>query len=75
MVEHKLRFDVETISKATFLPDSQHRAQLRFDVETISKATHARNNGCVQPLRFDVETISKATVCFIFASSICCGLM
>ena len=53
MVEHKLRFDVETISKATFLPDSQHRAQLRFDVETIS----------------------KATVCFIFASSICCGLM
>ena len=34
-----LRFDVETISKATTPKESIKRVELRFDVETISKAT------------------------------------
>ena len=36
---YKLRFDVETISKATVSWDVRLRRMLRFDVETISKAT------------------------------------
>ena len=38
-VPFKLRFDVETISKATKLPFPLYVVELRFDVETISKAT------------------------------------
>ena len=34
-----LRFDVETISKATNTSKSANADALRFDVETISKAT------------------------------------
>ena len=34
-----LRFDVETISKATCSKLKSHNYKLRFDVETISKAT------------------------------------
>ena len=34
-----LRFDVETISKATPQISKRVAMQLRFDVETISKAT------------------------------------
>ena len=36
---HTLRFDVETISKATKRKVIQTMVRLRFDVETISKAT------------------------------------
>ena len=36
---YRLRFDVETISKATQQLEQCFPAQLRFDVETISKAT------------------------------------
>ena len=36
---HQLRFDVETISKATDVFGRQGANALRFDVETISKAT------------------------------------
>ena len=35
-----LRFDVETISKATQSVALACVSRLRFDVETISKATH-----------------------------------
>ena len=34
-----LRFDVETISKATSVRNMKSAYMLRFDVETISKAT------------------------------------
>ena len=34
-----LRFDVETISKATTQLELNSCSELRFDVETISKAT------------------------------------
>ena len=37
---HQLRFDVETISKATNSRKRRGRTMLRFDVETISKATY-----------------------------------
>ena len=36
---YRLRFDVETISKATRLLFRLVPSELRFDVETISKAT------------------------------------
>ena len=36
-----LRFDVETISKATSRKLERNDSMLRFDVETISKATQA----------------------------------
>ena len=36
---YRLRFDVETISKATALDTAGCALELRFDVETISKAT------------------------------------
>ena len=36
-----LRFDVETISKATANHKKLYHAPLRFDVETISKATNS----------------------------------
>ena len=39
-----LRFDVETISKATFLSSIASTSELRFDVETISKATRWEQN-------------------------------
>ena len=39
---YRLRFDVETINKATSLVRIMHRIMLRFDVETISKATARR---------------------------------
>ena len=35
-----LRFDVETIYKATQLFEEANRQALRFDVETIYKATY-----------------------------------
>ena len=38
-----LRFDVETISKATSYIEKTTTEELRFDVETISKATPQRN--------------------------------
>ena len=38
-----LRFDVETISKATDALKKYGHGQLRFDVETISKATKQKN--------------------------------
>ena len=39
-----LRFDVETISKATSTLTEVGGSQLRFDGETISKATCTFNN-------------------------------
>ena len=36
---YRLRFDVETISKATYRSKRGSFLRLRFDVETISKAT------------------------------------
>ena len=36
---YRLRFDVETISKATINDEDVFDFLLRFDVETISKAT------------------------------------
>ena len=36
---YMLRFDVETISKATWYYSKSWYCKLRFDVETISKAT------------------------------------
>ena len=56
-----LRFDVETIYKATATFLFCSSAQLRFDVETIYKATSYRNQAHGKELRFDVETIYKAT--------------
>ena len=38
-----LRFDVETISKATYKARRPSDSRLRFDVETISKATSFDN--------------------------------
>ena len=38
---YRLRFDVETISKATIYRIVFFDWRLRFDVETISKATHS----------------------------------
>ena len=40
---YRLRFDVETISKATILTNIRQTFRLRFDVETISKATARKN--------------------------------
>ena len=40
---YRLRFDVETISKATTRAEHIVRNVLRFDVETISKATKESN--------------------------------
>ena len=40
---YMLRFDVETISKATSIQLYYLEYKLRFDVETISKATHKDN--------------------------------
>ena len=70
-----MRFDVETISKATTGLAIAQTATLRFDVETISKATKFFENISVNPLRFDVETISKATAGQIVFLVSCCGLM
>ena len=36
---YKLRFDVETINKATVIESDRSFSKLRFDVETINKAT------------------------------------
>ena len=40
----ELRFDVETISKATEHGTDVRIYELRFDVETISKATNSRKD-------------------------------
>ena len=37
---YRLRFDVETINKATVISGNLRSVRLRFDVETINKATH-----------------------------------
>ena len=60
-LKYKLRFDVETISKATKYTNMVTIKALRFDVETISKATIGEETRPLLELRFDVETISKAT--------------
>ena len=39
-----LRFDVETIYKATLKIEKVNQNQLRFDVETIYKATYNDKN-------------------------------
>ena len=46
---YRLRFDVETISKATICHFSIPAYALRFDVETISKATWSTR------LSFDIK--------------------
>ena len=70
-----LRFDVETIYKATGGLLLLRPLLLRFDVETIYKATETDRARLVFLLRFDVETIYKATLFLdvIYRSS--CGLM
>ena len=70
-----MRFDVETISKATETPSSRRSRKLRFDVETISKATIADAIADTSGLRFDVETISKATEILLIIQLPSCGLM
>ena len=70
-----LRFDVETISKATMRAVKLTALKLRFDVETISKATDALKKYGHGQLRFDVETISKATKQKNYDNNKCCGLM
>ena len=70
-----LRFDVETISKATCGDFTDMGTELRFDVETISKATHPIAISNPPLLRFDVETISKATYWRAKNAVTCCGLM
>ena len=72
---YRLRFDVETISKATFGVKRLSCCSLRFDVETISKATLLRQNNYRTALRFDVETISKATLLVVLVKVSRCGLM
>ena len=56
-----LRFDVETIYKATKAIKKWGNIELRFDVETIYKATVLAKRSPSGRLRFDVETIYKAT--------------
>ena len=70
-----LRFDVETISKATFVLITKNVHKLRFDVETISKATLLIVAKQYMQLRFDVETISKATNNDVSGKAFGCGLM
>ena len=70
-----LRFDVETINKATFLPFLLRFFGLRFDVETINKATFLPFLLRFFGLRFDVETINKATVDYVDLNVLRCGLM
>ena len=72
---YRLRFDVETISKATNEIIIISANRLRFDVETISKATTYGFLRGVDELRFDVETISKATVKPDNTHISSCGLM
>ena len=72
---YKLRFDVETISKATRGVGLVLILTLRFDVETISKATKQHRDMVENMLRFDVETISKATPAVTRLPAVSCGLM
>ena len=70
-----LRFDVETIYKATVSMVLRLLSRLRFDVETIYKATREHHLILTISLRFDVETIYKATEMWKAIIGGCCGLM
>ena len=70
-----LRFDVETIYKATQSNIATRVFKLRFDVETIYKATLKPAFSRRARLRFDVETIYKATTYCLPTHQHGCGLM
>ena len=70
-----MRFDVETINKATVEGGRTFPPMLRFDVETINKATINWDIAWVAQLRFDVETINKATQIISNNIMFSCGLM
>ena len=70
-----MRFDVETIYKATYVSFSIQMDVLRFDVETIYKATTRAEHIIGNMLRFDVETIYKATKINQLIRVRRCGLM
>ena len=72
---YMLRFDVETIYKATVKSELAAITELRFDVETIYKATSSLTRLRTSALRFDVETIYKATPFVLSIFIVGCGLM
>ena len=72
---YTLRFDVETLIIATWIPYGASPSRLRFDVETLIIATVRLSSVLSVQLRFDVETLIIATIIVTLPSMMCCGLM